>query len=263
MVRQTGPEPELWLKDVAALLDLNPRWVQDYTAREIVTPREQAVGKGGRNTYGPTELVQLLTAQRLVSDGMPRSTVRDLFAAYRNASTRVIHERERPPKQVPPHPSRHSPLDGSKAFDLIFNPFPRDADVLLRLSNPEFGICVPEELAQWPTFWSGVVHRVPVVPVVPLPRGYIATTLHSNPQKDALDPNNRDTRAKYASLEREMLMKLLMMGVNPDSFDDLFTIRLLNVATLKERVARCLVDNRWISDDGEVTDADMASPDKG
>lgn len=157
MVRQQGPEPELWIGEACKLAGLEKRAGQEYVNRGVFIPKEGAVGRGGRHTFGKIEVVQLAVTSVLADAGVPLRLIGDFFSRLRTKglylSKLVDWERSSRKRQGE---IQETIVGHEYAESVGFDPFPHDEPVLDALRDEYVQLLPPEKLDLWPLFWTQV-----------------------------------------------------------------------------------------------------------
>ncbi|MFC1629014.1 MerR family transcriptional regulator [Gemmatimonadota bacterium] len=255
MVHQPeGINPELWLSDVVEILlpefqssaeerGRSPeavteksvaRTIQEYTRRGIITPLISAVGRGGRNTYGRTELVMLAVTKALAESGMLLDEIRRLFE-WLLSSPAEIDKFETIPQRRGGRDRNHfeGPLQS-----LYFDPFPEDEHVKIALTDQLVDIIPPQFPEGWPGYWERVRHLI---------RAFSGP--YDRPARSAL--LLKDTRTlkvpddvdlRMARLYPAHAVQRLVWGAfRVSHMTDVATTRLVDLASIKSRIGRKLL----------------------
>jgi len=255
MVHQPqGINPELWLSDVAEILlpefqslaeerDRSPatvteksvaRTIQEYTRRGIVTPLATAVGKGGRNTYGRTEVVMVAVAKALAESGMLLDEIRQLFE-WLLTSPPVIDKFE----ILHQHRGKRSRNLFEGPFkSLYFDPFPEDEHVIVALTDQLADILPPRFPEEWPVYWEHVQYLIRVFsgPYDQPPR----SALILKDTRMLKVPDGVDLRMARMYPTR-IVQRLVQGAFRVKHMTDVATTRLVDLASIKSRIGRELL----------------------
>lgn len=247
MSRQSGKEPELWIKDVQQLLEfdrlleIDRRVIQDYTQKGIVQPVDAATARGGRNTYGKIQITQLLAAKALSDRGMKLKDIANYFKAIRNTRTVVYKYTDK--EQIKPYSKQRiqSKEVTYPAESVCFDPIPSETEVLEALWDKEYKISPPLNAEGWMFFWNDVYQVVSVsswnfshiIPQVIIPK-YVSPTL-----------GGRYSPAYYIKWRRYISYWLVWDTIRLEDMSEVFLHWTLDLARIKERVSRLLIDSEW------------------
>jgi len=244
MVRQQGPEPELWIGVACELAGIERRAGQEYVTRGVLVPREGAVGRGGRHTFGKIEVVQLAVTGVLAENGVPLQRISDYFARIREKGLYLSKLMDwelgvRPLRQ----PIRKTIIGSGKAEGVSFDPTPYDEAILEALRDEYVDIRAPEKVDHWPSFWSTVRQLAS-------PTG----SHEGNEAYQVLLPK-RLTRNKFAPDSPGTVVKRRQAAIHDflwdsialDGMEEVSTAMcLIDLAAIKARVGKQLIERGWM-----------------
>ncbi len=172
MRRPHGSSAELWISDIQKLFGIDPSVSQTYwSARHrIIRPTVIASERGGRNVYGPCEVVKLLVAKQLAEDGMKLDEVQKVIRWMETAPTMLVMYPEYPTDSnrsgsmdKSPQKSKNLGAGQQDTWQTItFDPFPDPETVAESFIRQRGYPRPPLSSKAWMLYWRKVAQFVSV-----------------------------------------------------------------------------------------------------
>lgn len=232
-----GRDTEMWVGAVEILFGIRKRLTQEYTELNLITPLKHTKARGGRNIYGPSEIVQLLMAKRLVEDGMLISEVEKVMNWLLSTSVKVV--------RYPQDPETLNWYEDSGEFkwisgdpraeqdwwwpELLLSPFP-DEEVASSYFNKVRGYPeLPQTDREWVSYWNSMVQLI----VLRYQTGLSAISVAIPKRWISAEPGHFRRVLKWLNQVTGVTAEPVLRGGD----DPLSTIRIIDVAKLKRLVA--------------------------
>lgn len=236
MVHPYGLDPELWINHVNDLLSIDPRVIQDYTAKGIVAPKQAAIKQGGRNIYGRIELTKIIAAKVLVESGMSLNEVKNVMKWVEREEVHVSYLRgvfgQEPWRGGDPNPPKVEDWSGTTTYD----PFPPSPVKYAHFgASREYPRPPMNDGSEWIHYWGSVMHLLPVhefykkksMSQILIPRKWLSP--QASPPQEFND--------WLIQVTGGWTVDVVLKEMN----SELTAIRFLDLALLKKRVAEAIL----------------------
>ena len=243
MVRQTGPEPQLWIGEACDLLGIKVRAGQVHVSRGIVLPVEVASGLGEKHTFGRMQVVQLAATKVLAEAGMPLEMIKTFFERLRSTQVHIDKLQTFRTNSHSKHHKLASPTwTGITSEAISFDLFPiGDDEVLGALTDHKARLYPPETLDDWPAFWSSVQQLVS-------PNRGKGSRIRQvlTPGTKLVAQYTQDERRDFVDWRRWATHRLSWGAFRLEGMREVSQAWLLDLASDKSRVGRKLLEEGWM-----------------
>ncbi|MFC1559175.1 MerR family transcriptional regulator [Gemmatimonadota bacterium] len=198
------------------------RQAQEYANRNIVLPIHPSKVQGGRRYFSATDIVELAAAADLRRSGLSRDDLEVLFEELRR----------------PGHVFRSFQIDERAPLDsksLMCNPFPADDAIIDALIIADAAIESPSSDSEWLDYWKGI-HQLLYIGNDKPRRESGCLILHRIVERFVF--SKEPQFIQWLAMETCSVTHAKNHSVSDDSVT---TLRIFDIARVKERVATSLI----------------------